>query len=248
MEFTILYCHNTASCIGNANAHTGILHSAGNSYILILLADVLHSLQRLHKARRGWSYLPIGQGLTRTDRIAVADLPWRNTEFMGHLGECHLHGVAGLGHTKASECTCRRVIGIVRPTGDLEIVVVIRSCGVCARALQHRTAQRGVRTGIGDDLRLDALNQAIVVAAHGDGHLHGMPFGVDENTFLTSELHLHGPTGEIGNERGMVLHGHVLLTSEAAAHQHIGHMDLLSGNTQHNGCLPGGVIGALIRG
>ena len=46
----------------------------------------------------------------------------------------------------------------------------------------------------------------------------------------------------------MGLHGHVLLTAEAAAHQHIGHMDLLSGNTQHNGCLPGGVIGALIRG
>ena len=117
-----------------------------------------------------------------------------------------------------------------------------------AGSLQHRAAQRGIGAGVSDDLRLHALNKAVIIAAHGDGHLHGVALGVNEDALLSGELHLHRAAGQIGDQRSVVLNGHVLFAAEAAAHQHIGDMDFLLGNAQHNRGFPRGVVGALIGG
>ena len=114
---------------------------------------------------------------------------------MGHFREGHLHGIAGLRHAKAAECAGRRVIGIVRPTGNLKILVVIRPGGMGTCPLQHGAAQGRICPGICGDLCLDSLNQTVVIAAHSDGHLHGVALGMDEDALLPAELHLYRPTG-----------------------------------------------------
>ena len=141
VNFAALHCHDTAAGIRDANAHAGIFHGAGNAHVFILFADVLHGLQRLYQACGGRRDLPVGQGLTGTDGVAIADLPGGNTQLVGHFRQRHLHGEAGLRHAKAAERAGRRVIGIVRPTGNLKILVVIRARGVRARALEHGAAE-----------------------------------------------------------------------------------------------------------
>ena len=103
----------------------------------ILFTNVLHGLQRLHQSCGGRCDLPIGQRLTGPNGVSITDFPGGNAQLVGHFREGYLHGIAGLRHAKAAECAGRRVIGIVRPTGNLKILVVIRARGVRARALEH---------------------------------------------------------------------------------------------------------------
>ena len=46
----------------------------------------------------------------------------------------------------------------------------------------------------------------------------------------------------------MVLHGHILLAAEAAAHQHILYLTVLIVHSQHGGALVHGGVGALVGG
>ena len=59
---------------------------------------------------------------------------------MGHFRQRHLHGKAGLGHAEAAERAGGGVIGVVRPAGDLKILVVIRPGGMGTGPLQHGAA------------------------------------------------------------------------------------------------------------
>ena len=50
---------------------------------------------------------------------------------------------------------------------------------------------------------------------------------MDEQRFSAAELHLDRQARHVGDERGVVLHGHVLLAAEAAADELVLHLDLL---------------------
>ena len=248
MELTVLDRHDAAARIGNAHADARVLHRAGDADVLILLADVLHRLERFHKTGGRRRDLPVRQRLPGADGVAVADLPRGDAQLVCHLCERHFHGVAGLRHAEAAERARGRIVRIVRLAGDLKIFVVIGARRVRAGTLEHRAAERGIRAGVGDHLGLDALNESVAIAAHGDGHLHRVPLRVDEHTFLSAELHLDRTAREIGDERRVVLHRHILLAAEAAADEHIGHMDLFLGKPQQTGDLPRRVVSALIGG
>ena len=117
-----------------------------------------------------------------------------------------------------------------------------------AGTLQHRTAQRGVRTGVGDDVGRHALDDTVLIAADGKLHLHGVPLGMDEDAFRPAELALHRPLGKVGNQSRQMLDRDILLTAKAAAYQHILHFYLFRRQAQHRSCLMLGIIGALVSG
>ena len=104
---------------------------------------------------------------------------------------------------------------------------------MCARTLQDRTAQGGVRAGVGDQHGLHAGQHPVLVACRGELHLHCMALGMVFQAFLTAETHLDRTPGMPGHQRGMMLYAHVLLAAEPAAHQHGPAMDLFRCDAQH---------------
>ena len=117
-----------------------------------------------------------------------------------------------------------------------------------AGPLQHRPAQRGVGPGVGDDLGGHALDDAVLVAADGELHLHGVTLGVDQNALRPGELHLHRALGQVRDQGGVVLDRHVLLAAEAAAHQAVADLHFFRRQSQHPHGLVLGVVGALVCG
>ena len=234
--------------VGQTHAHAGVLHGAGNAGKLGIFVLLLHGHQRLHQAGGVIHDLAVGQRLAGTDGVAHADLPGGDADLVGHFIQQALHGKAGLGDAEAPEGAGRRVVGVVRPAVTLEVFIVVRPRGVGAGALENGAAQGGVGAGVGDDLHGHALDVALVVAAHGDLNVHGVALGMDQNALGAGELHLHRSAGEVGNQGRVVLHGHILLAAEAAAHQHVLYLHLFHGKAEHGRRLVLGVVGALVGG
>ena len=117
-----------------------------------------------------------------------------------------------------------------------------------AGTLQHGAAQRGKRAGIGHNRGLDALNDAVFVAAHGEGHVEAVALGVYQNGLLTAQLELDRLPGQVAQQRGVVLDGHILLAAEAAAHQTVLHLTVVVVHAQHGRTLVHGGMGALVGG
>ena len=115
-----------------------------------------------------------------------------------------------------------------------------------AGALQHGAAQRGERAGVRDDLRLHALNDAVLIAAHGEVHLKAVALGMHQQAFRPAQLDLDGTAGDVGEQRGKMLHRHVLLAAEAAAHKGVLHLDLVIAQQQFT--LVQRLVGGLVGG
>ena len=117
-----------------------------------------------------------------------------------------------------------------------------------AGALQHGAAQGGERAGVGHHAGLHALNDAVFVAAHGEVHVEGVALGVYQNGLLPAELELDRPAAQIAQQRSVVLHGHILLAAEAAAHQAVLHLAVVVVHAQHGRAFVHGGVGALVGG
>ena len=117
-----------------------------------------------------------------------------------------------------------------------------------AGALQHGAAQRGEGASVGAAGADHALDDAVFIAAHGEIHFKMMPLGVYQNGLGAAQLDLYRPLGVPGQQRAVVLHGHILLAAEAAAHQLVLHPDLVVGQAQHQGALVQRGVGGLVGG
>ena len=237
-----------AALVGNAHAHAGVLHRAGKASVLCVFKVLAYGFQGLDKPCAVVDNLAVGQRLPGPDGVAVADFPGGDAELVRHLVQQGFDGKAGLRYAKAAEGACGRVVRVVGVAVDFKILIVVGPRGVRAGPLQHRAAQRGVSAGVRDDLCSDALNDALFVAAQREFHLHGVALGVDDEAFRPGELDLDGALGQEGNERRVVLYGHVLLAAEAAAHELVLHPDLFQRQAEHRRRFKAGVVGALIRG
>ena len=117
-----------------------------------------------------------------------------------------------------------------------------------AGPLQHRAAQGGVGPGVEVDLAVQAGEDAVLVAAQGEGPLHVVALGVEVDGLLPGQLRLHRAVDLQGRQHRQVLHRHVLLAAEAAAHQLVLHHDALGLPPQHDGDLLAGVVHPLVGG
>ena len=248
MNLPVLHRQAAPPGVGDAHAHAGVLHGAGYTHIFCLVKVGLHRLQRLHQSGLRAYDLPVGQGLSGADSVAVSDLPGGDAHQVRHLIEHSLQPETGLGDAEAPESSSRWIVGVVGVAVDLEILVVVGARRVGTGPLQHRPAQGGVGSGVGNDVGGYALDDAVLVTAHGELHLHGVPLGMDEDAFRTGEPAFYRTLGEIGHQGGVVLDGDVLLAAEAAAHQQVLHLHLLHRQAQHGGSLVLGIVGALVRG
>ena len=71
-----------------------------------------------------------------------------------------------------------------------------------------------------------------------------MALGVHQNGLLPAQLDLDGAAGAVGDERRVMLNGHILLAAEAAAYQRVLHLDLFS--TQQQAALVQRRVGGLV--
>ena len=75
-----------------------------------------------------------------------------------------------------------------------------------------------------------------------------MALGVDDQALLAGQLAFYGALSQVGDQRRLVLHCHVLLAAEAAAHQLVLHDHLIRLQPQQDGGLMAGVVGSLVCG
>ena len=241
-----------AAPVGDAHAYAGVLHGAGDTHRIAVfyrfVIGGLDGLQRFHQAGGVIHDLAVGQHTAGANGVAVADLPGGDAHQVGHLVQQRLGAEAGLGDAEAPEGAGGGVVGVVGAALDLEVLVGVGTGGVGAGALQHGAAQRGKRAGVGYHAGLDTLNDAVFVAAHGEVHVHAVALGMDEDGLLAAELELDGALCQITQQRGVVLHGHILLAAEAAAHQAVLHLAVVVVHAQHGRALMHGGVGTLVRG
>ena len=75
----LLHDQLAAAPVGDAHAHAGVLHGAGDAHRVAVLHGLviggLDGLQRLHQAGGVVHDLAVGQDAAGTDGVAIADLP-----------------------------------------------------------------------------------------------------------------------------------------------------------------------------
>ena len=238
-----------AAGIGQAHAHAGVLHGAGNAGMSgMRVVGILDLEQRLLKCRGAVGNLAVGQNLARLDGITVADLPRIQADLLGQQVDQALERKLGLANAKASVRTGGRVVGVVAKAADVGVLVLVGADGMRAGALEHRAAQRRVGAGIKIDLAIQAGKVALGVAAQRKDAVHGVALGMERERLSTRELALHGTLELICGERGQVLDGHVLLAAKATTHEH-GLDDHTLGfviPAKHVGALFARIVGALV--
>ena len=238
-----------AAGIGQAHAHAGVLHGAGNASMSgMRVVGILDLEQCLLQCRGAVGNLAVGQNLARLDGVTVANLPRIQADLLGQQVDQALERKLGLAHAKAAERTGGRVVGVVAKAANVGVLVLVGTDGVRAGALEHRAAQRRVGAGIKVDLAVQTGKVALGVAAQRKGAVHGVAFGMERERLGTRELALHRTLELIGSERGQVLDGHVLLAAKAAAHEHglDDHALGLVVPAKHVGTLFARVVGTLV--
>ena len=245
----VLDANLAAAGIGQAHAHAGVLHGAGDTGVSgMRIVGILDLEQRLLQRRGAVGNLPVGQNLARLDGVTVADLPRIQADLLGQQVDQALERKLGLANAKAAVRAGGRVVGVVAKAANVGILVLVGADGMRTGALEHRAAQRRVGAGIKVDLAIQAGKVALGVAAQCKGAVHGVALGMERERLGTRELALHGTLELICGERGQVLDGHVLLAAKAAAHEHglDDHALGLAIPAKHVGALFTRVVGALV--
>ena len=106
-----------------------------------------------------------------------------------------------------------------------------------AGALEYRAAEGGEGSGVGDDACLHALDDTVLVTAHGEVHVEGVALRVNQDRLGAGELHLHRDAGDVGDQGGVMLDGHVLLAAEAAADELVLDEAVIVVDAEHRGAL-----------
>ena len=149
----VLDANLAATGIGQAHAHAGVLHGAGNAGVSgMRIVGILDLEQRLFKRRGAVGNLTVGQNLARLDRVTVADLPRIQADLLGQQVDQALERKLGLTHAKASVRTGGRVVSVVAKAADVGVLVLVGADGMRTGALEHRAAQRRVGAGVKVDL------------------------------------------------------------------------------------------------
>ena len=140
MDFSVHHCQFRSSKIRNTNTDTGIFHGTGNTHILIVFKYIFHRFQCFHQSGGLIYDLSVWKYLSRPDRIAVTDLPGTDTDLLCQLRQHHFHAEAGLGYTKSTEGSSRRIVCIICFSVDLKVLIVVRSRRMGTGTLQNRSA------------------------------------------------------------------------------------------------------------
>ena len=245
----VLDANLAAAGIGQAHAHAGVLHGAGDTGMSgMRVVGILDFEQRLLKRRRAVGNLAVGQNLARLDGVTVADLPRIQADLLGQQVDQALERKLGLAHAKAAVRAGGRVVGVVTKAANVGVLVLVGADGMCAGALEHRAAQRRVGAGVKVDLAVQAGKVALGVAAQCKGAVHGVALGMKRERLGARELALHRTLELICGERSQVLDGHVLLAAKTAAHEHSldDHTLGFAIPAKHVGTLFARVVGALV--
>ena len=187
--FVFLHNQLASAVVRKTDADACIFHRTGKTDGLTCFDGRvklgLYRLERLDKTGLRADDLTVRQDAARANRVAVADFPRADADFLRHFVEQTLDGKAGLRHAEAAERACGRIVRIKCPTPDFKVFVGIGTCRMRAGALKNRTAERCKRARIGHDLRLHALNNAVFVAADCKVHPERVALRVDQQRLFS---------------------------------------------------------------
>ena len=245
----VLDANLAAAGIGQAHAHAGVLHGAGNAGVSgMRIVGILDLEQRLLQRRGAIGNLAVGQNLARLDSVSVTNLPRIQADLLCQQVDQALERKLGLANAKAAVRAGGRVVGVVAKAANVGVLVLVGADGMRAGTLEHRAAQRRVGAGVKVDLAVQTGKVALGVAAQRKGAVHGVALGMERERLGAREFALHGTLELICGERGQVLDGHVLLAAKAAAHKHglDDHALGLVVPAKHVGTLFARVVGTLV--
>ena len=248
LDLPVMYDQLCPAFIRQAHAHAGVLHGTGDPRpTRIAFISILNRQQSLFQCRRAVGDLSVRQDFPRLDGIAVADLPWRDAHLLRQQVDIGLQGEFALTYAESPECPGRRIIRIIPVSPDVCILITVRSHGMGAGALQHRSAQGRISACVKIDLAVQSREDPVLVTSQGKCALHGMALRMEINGFLPGECNLHRPVHLQRRQRRNMLGGHVLLAAKAAAHQLVLHHHAFRIPSQHDGDLMPRIIDALVR-
>ena len=113
--------------------------------------------------------------------------------------------------------------------------------------LQDRTAQGRICPGVKVNLAVQSRKYPVFVTAKRKCALHGMPFRMEIDRFLSGKCDLHRTLDFICGQRRDMLSGYVFLAAESSAYQLVLYHDLLRIPSEHNGDLVPCIVHSLVR-
>ena len=238
MHPAVLHGQRTAPGIRQAHADARIFEPDRKACVFISVIGVLYRLEAGLQLTVRVGDLPVREPLARMNDISPAHLPGVDADLGRQQVDVLFGRETALGDAEAPVGAGDHVVGIDGHPEDIEVLVIVRSRRMRTGAVQHRSAQRGVSPGIGDDHALHGREAPVLITGRGKFHGHRMALDVIIQRFLTGVGDLDRKSGIPGHERRVGLHGHILLAAEAAAHQGRTDMDLLPGQLQHLRALP----------
>ena len=156
----------------------------------VALIDLLHREEGFLQGGGLIRDLPIWKDLPRLDRIPEADLPGADADLLRELIDNHLKGKFALAYAEAPEGPRGGIVGVIAKAPDVRVLIAVGSHGMRTGPLQHRSAERGIGSGIEVDLTVQAGKDAVLITAEGKGPLHRVALRVEIDGLLPGKLHL----------------------------------------------------------
>ena len=189
---------------------------------------MFHRQQGFFDSRTGIGNLAGSHHRARFERIAITDLPGADANHVCQQVQVHLTGKRRLRHAKTAECTGRRIVCVYCHAVDFDVGNLIWTGNMGTGPLYHRTAERCVCPGIGDDARPHADQPAVSVTAGGQFDFHRVSFRMHPHAFLAGQRQFHRLTGLVSQQRRMMLHRQIFLAAERSADQLADHPHLFA--------------------
>ena len=121
-------------------------------------------------------------------------------------------------NSEASECSGRRIVCIICFSRNINILVVIRSCGMGACSLQYGTAQTCISACIGYYYGFHCRKITVFIAGSRKVHFHCMSLRVNQYAFCPCKFYFYRTIGFLCQKGGMMLYAHIFFAAEPSSY------------------------------
>ena len=215
------------SGIRDADTDTRIFHCTADSDRFPLCQSSLiilpNRLQCLNKTGRLIYDLTVRKHFSRTYRITVTNFPRCDSHSICHHIQKCFCCKTGLGDTKSTKSTRRRIICIIGSPFNFEILIMIWSCRMRAGTFEHRSAKRCICSGIRNYSSFYSHNISMFITSHCHIHIERMTFRMHQKGLCPGQFYFDRFFSHISKKCCQMLNRHIFFSTESASDQCILH-------------------------
>ena len=149
-------------------------------------------------------------------------------------------------NSETSECSGRRIVCIICFPRNINVLVVIRSCGMGACSLQYGAAQTCIGACIGYYYGFHCRKITVFIAGSRKIHFHCMSFRMNKYAFCPCKFYFYRTIGFLCQKGGMMLHAHIFFAAEPSSYHSGRYTDFIKRKSEGIGTLSLGLINTLV--